>query len=214
MSQLLHIDFSLRHEESVSRQLTARYANRWKAAHPDGTVVYRDYGTEPVPHLSPAGAEVKFVPPADHTPAQAAAYAIGTGLNADVAAADTVVLGVPLYNYGPPSAIKAWIDNLVIGGVSHNPETQESLLGDTELIVLAVKGGAYGEGTPRAGWDHFEPWFSHVTSTIGLTPRYIRSEMTLAHTVPALFEFQDIANASRTAAEAEIDALWTPEPVA
>lgn len=210
MSQLLHLDFALRPEGSTSRELTARFAADWKAAHPGGTVVYRDYGATPVPHLDAAGTEVKFVPPADHTEEQSRAYAIGTGLSADIAAADTVVLGVPLYNYGPPSALKAWIDNLVFGGVSHDPATQESLLGDTDLYVIAVKGGAYGSGTPREGWDHFEPWFTHVTSTIGLTPTYIRAEMTLAHSVPALAEFQDFADESKAKAEAEIDALWTP----
>jgi FMN-dependent NADH-azoreductase len=210
MSQLLHVDFALRPEGSTSRDLTRRFADRWRTAHPGGEVVHRDYGRNPVPHLTAAGTETKFVPAAEHDETQAEAYAVGTGIAADIAAADTVVLGVPLYNYGPPSALKAWIDHLVIGGVSHDPATQESLLGDTELVVIAVKGGAYGPGTPREGWDHFEPWFSHVTSTIGLQPRYIRSEMTLAHSVPALAEFKGIANDSRAAAEAEIDELWTP----
>lgn len=210
MPQLLHVDFALRPEGSTSRDLTARFAGAWQTAHPAGTVVHRDYGAEPVPHLTAAGTEVKHVPTTDHNDEQAAAYAVSAGLAADVAAADTVVLGVPLYNYGPPSALKAWIDNLVLGGLSHDPATQESLLGDTDLYVIAVKGGAYGPGTPREGWDHFEPWFTHVTSTIGLAPRYIRSEMTLAHTVPALAEFQGYADESRAAAEAEIDALWTP----
>ena len=64
------------------------------------------------------------------------------------------MLGLPLYNFGPPSTVKAWVDHIVAPGLSFDAETGAGLLGDTEFIVLESRGGGYGPGTPREGWDH------------------------------------------------------------
>ena len=76
MAHLLHIDSSITGEASVSRRLSARAAAAWRAAHPDGTVTYRDLGENPVPHIDAAGGTAGRVPPEHHTPAQAAAWAL------------------------------------------------------------------------------------------------------------------------------------------
>jgi FMN-dependent NADH-azoreductase len=213
MAHLLHIDSSIQGEHSVSRALSARAADRWRAANPQGTVTYRDFGAEPLPHLDTAGGTARMVPPEQHTPAQAASWELTRQAVADVQQADTILLGLPLYNFGPPSSIKAWVDHLIAPGLSIDPETRAGLLGGRELLVLAARGGGYLPGTPREGWDHAEPWLPHGLSLTGLEPRFITAELTLAGSVPQMAELKPMAAESLAAAEREIDALWTPVAV-
>ncbi|HEY3467419.1 MAG TPA: NAD(P)H-dependent oxidoreductase [Amycolatopsis sp.] len=213
MAHLLHIDSSIQGEASVSRRLSARAAAAWRAAHPDGTVTYRDLGANPVPHLDATNGSARMVPPEQHTPEQAASWALTQELVGEIKAADTVLLGLPVYNYGAPSSVKAWVDHLIAVGLSVDPETQTGLLGDREFIVLASRGGGYGEGAPREGWDHAEQWLPHGVSLTGLEPRFITAELTLAHVNPAMAELIPLADASLAAAEQAIDELWVPARV-
>jgi FMN-dependent NADH-azoreductase len=208
MAHLLHIDSSIRGDRSVSRGLSARAASVWLAAHPGGTVAYRDLGAEPLPHLDAAGGLARMVPPEQHTPTQAASWALTERLVNEVKEADTVVLGLPLYNYGAPSSVKAWVDHLVAPGLSFDPENQTGLLGGREFVVVASRGGGYGTGAPREGWDHAEPWLPHGLSVTGLEPRFIAAELTLAEVTPAMASLIPLAQASLAAAEEVIDRLW------
>lgn len=213
MAHLLHIDASIQGDRSISRALSARAAARWRDLDPEGTVTYRDLAADPLPHLGPAAAEARFVPPDQHNDEQAAAWAISTELTEEVAAADTVLLGLPVYNYGPPSTVKAWVDHLVAPGLSMDAATGEGLLGGREMIVLQARGGGYGEGTPREGWDHAQPWLPHGLSLTGLEPRFIVAELTLADVNPAMADLRELAAESLRAAEAEVDALWARSAV-
>jgi FMN-dependent NADH-azoreductase len=212
MPHLLHIDSSVRGEHSVSRKLTARAREAWHAAHPDGTVTYRDLGSDPVPHLDAATGMARAVPAELRTPAQAASWALTEELVHEIKDADTILLGLPLYNFGAPSSVKAWLDHLIARGLSLDPETHAPLLGGRDFVVLASRGGGYAEGTPRHGWDHAEPWLPHAISIIGLVPRFITAELTLAHATPAMAELIPLAEQSLAEAEREIDDLWTPAP--
>jgi FMN-dependent NADH-azoreductase len=214
MAQLLHIDSSIQGDRSISRALSARAAARWGAANPDGTVTYRDLAADPLPHMGPAGAEARFVPVDQHNEAQAASWALSTELVAEVAAADTILFGLPLYNFGPPSTVKAWVDHLIAPGLSMDLASGDGLLGGREMIVLAARGGGYAEGTPREGWDHAQPWLPHGVSLTGLEPSFITAELTLADVNPAMAELRELAAASLKAAEAEVDALWVTGAVA
>lgn len=190
---LLHLDSSFQGDRSVSRSLSARAADRWRAAHPEGTVTYRDLHAEPLPHYNlERGPE------------------LGQELIEEIKRADTVLLGLPLYNYGAPSTVKAWVDHLILAGASFHAETREPFLTEKEFIVLASRGGGYAPGTPREGWDHAETWLPHGISLTGLEPRFITAELTLAPVTPAMAELIPLAEESLAAAEAEIDALWTP----
>ncbi|PZG20754.1 FMN-dependent NADH-azoreductase [Micromonospora craterilacus] len=213
MPHLLHIDTSIRGEHSVSRRLTARAAAAWHAAHPDGTLTYRNFGKEPLPHLDEAGGLARMTPADQHTPEQRRSWALTEQLVAEVKQADTVLLGLPLYNYGAPSSVKTWVDLLIAPGLSYDPATGAGLLGDREFIVLASRGGGYGSGTPRAGWDHAEPWLPHGLSQTGLAPRFIAAELTLAPAVPAMAELIPLHQESLAAAERAIDELWVPAAV-
>ncbi|MDV3133461.1 MULTISPECIES: FMN-dependent NADH-azoreductase [Mycobacterium] len=191
MNQLLHIDSSVQGDQSVSRRLTARAVQRWRDTHPEGSVVYRDLASNPIPHLG------------DVTSPALTAELIG-----EIKRADTVVLGLPLYNFGPPSTVKAWVDHIVAPGLSIDAETGAGLLGDTEFVVLESRGGGYGPGTPREGWDHAESWLPHAVSMTGLSPRLIVAELTMADVNPAMAELKPLAAASLNQAFEAIDALW------
>jgi FMN-dependent NADH-azoreductase len=208
MAHLLHLDSSVRGSASISRELTARAADRWRKAHPGGTVTYRDLAADPVPHLDAEGGLALMTPPEHHTAAQARTYALAAALIDDVKAADTVVLGMPLYNFAAPSVVKSWVDHLVCGGLSFTPEGT-GLLADTEFIVLESRGGGYGEGTPRHGWDHAEAWLAHGVSMTGLKPRIIVAELTMAAADSRMSHLQTLADESLARARAEIDSLWS-----
>lgn len=192
MPHLLHIDSSVQGEQSVSRRLTARAAARWRATHPGGTVTYRDLAAEPVPHLDPRSSS-----------------ALSAVLVDEIKAADTVLLGLPLYNFGPPSTVKAWVDHIVAPGLSMDMATGAGLLGDTELVAIETRGGGYGPGTPREGWDHAQMWLTHGVSLTGLLPRFVVVELTMADTNPAMADLKPLAAQSLADGEAAIDRLWT-----
>jgi FMN-dependent NADH-azoreductase len=211
---LLHIDSSIQRERSISRRLTARAAGGWLAAHPGGTVTYRDLGADPLPHLDAAGGLARLTAPDEHTRAQAASWALTQQLIGEIRRADTILLGLPVYNFGAPSTVKAWVDHIVAPGLSLDPATNEGLLGGRDLVVLASRGGGYGPGTPREGWDHAEQWLPHGLAMTGLVPRFITAELTLADVTPAMAGLRPLAVESLAAAERAVDALWREEAIA
>ena len=171
----------MRTEGSRSRLLSARYAERWRARYPGGTVACRDLAADPVPHLNHVAFSSAFVPAADRTPEQAAARALADTLIDEVMAADTILIALPLYNFGPPSTFKAWLDRIV------SPERTIGKLGDKEFVVVTARGGGYGPGSPRKGWDHREPWLRHALSPLGVSNIvFIDTELTLARESPAM----------------------------
>ncbi len=209
MAHLLHLDSSLRTTASRSRALTARFADRWQQANPDGAITYRDLSADPLPHLDEVAFMANVTAPDERTPAQRAARALTEQVAGEVLAADTVVVGVPLYNYGPPTSFKAWLDRIVV------PDLTIGALADKRFVVVTACGGGYGEGTPRHGWDHREPWLRHALSTLGVTePIFVGAELTLARESPAMahLDLGAAEDASFAAAEAAIDAL-VPLPV-
>jgi FMN-dependent NADH-azoreductase len=184
--------------------MSTYYANRWQARHPGGTVTYRDLAADPVPHLDNVAFSSAFVAPEDRTPEQVVARAFGDQLIDEVIAADTIVIGLPLYNFGPPSTFKAWFDWIV------SPVRTIGKLGDKEFVIVTARGGGYSPGTPREGWDHREPWLRHALSTLGVEDAvFVDTELTLARESPAMIPL-DLGGAedkSLADALAVIDAL-------
>lgn len=210
MAHLLHIDSSFQGGTSVSRRFTAEAADAWRAAHPGGTVTYRDLAADPLPHFDLHAHTARHVAAADRTPAQAAAWELAERLVGEVRAADAIILGAPMYNWSVPTQVKTWVDHMIAPGLSRDAVTQEGLLGGRDVMVISTHGGSYGPGTPRDGWNHADPWLAHVMSSMGLEPRFIVVELTLADVVPALAEFRDLAEASRAAARSAIAAAYAP----
>src|SRR3954467_3904806 len=205
MAHLLHIDSSVQGDQSVSRRLTARAAERWHATHPGGTVTYRDLAVDPIPHLDAATGSARLVPAHERTPAQEASFAFSGELVDEIKNSDTVLLGLPLYNFGAPSTVKAWVDHIVALGLSIDAETHAGLLGGTDFIVLASRGGGYGPGTPREGWDHAQTWLPHALSVTGRHPGSIPAELTTADANPKMAHLKPLAAESLNKALAAID---------
>jgi FMN-dependent NADH-azoreductase len=181
MSHLLKIDTSLRHDGSRSRQLTAHFAQQWSAAHPGGIVTTRDLALDPVPQLDETAYTALFVGADERTPAQQSAWDLGDAYVAEVLAADTVVVGLPMYNFGPPTAFLAWMDRIV------TPDRTMGKLGDKKFVFAMASGGGYGAGTPREGWDHREGWLRHSMAALGVTdPAFVSVELTMARESPAM----------------------------
>jgi FMN-dependent NADH-azoreductase len=148
------------------------------------------------------------------TPPQAASWKLSEQLVDELKQADTILLGLPLYNFGAPSSVKAWVDHVVARGLSVDPESGEGLLVGRELVVLAAHGGGYAPGSPRDGWDHAQLWLPHGLALTGLKPRFIVAELTQAEITPAMSELIRLARRSRADAEQAVDNLWSPAAMA
>jgi FMN-dependent NADH-azoreductase len=208
MSHLLHLDSSIQGDRSVSRQLTARAAAQWRATHEGGTVTYRDLAAQPLPHLDSTSGMARLLPADELTPEQRPSLALSAELIDELVRADTVLLGLPLYNFGAPSTVHSWVDHIVAPGLSFDAESGAGKLADVDFVVLASRGGGYGPGTPREGWDHAQGWLRHAVSMTGLAPRFVTAELTMAEVNPALAELKPLAASSLARATAEIDQLW------
>jgi FMN-dependent NADH-azoreductase len=214
MSNLLHIDSSIHVQGSVTRELTHRAAAMWRTANPGGSVTYRDLGAEPVPHLDTSGGLARHVPPIEHNPDQAASWTLSEQLVGEIERADTIVLGLPFYNLGAPSSVKAWVDHIVAPGLSIDPQTHEGLLGGRDFIVIAARGGGAVPGPPVDRWDDPAFWLPHGVALTGLRPRFIVADFALAQVIPGMAGLVGLAQASRERAEREIDMLWHPPALA
>ena len=160
-------------------------------------MTYRDLAEDPLPHLDPR-----------------TSAALSASLIDEISAADTVLLGLPLYNFGPPSTVKAWVDHIVAAGLSFDTATGEGLLGGKDFVAIETRGGGYGAGTPREGWDHAQTWLTHGVSLTGLQPRFVVVELTMAQTNPAMAELKPLAAQSLADGQAAIDRLWDAEETA
>lgn len=157
---LLQINASLFGEKGNSSVLAARFVAAWRAGHPDGQVVVRDLAAQPVPQLDVTRLVALSTPAADRTPEQAAIVAESDALIAELKAADVVVLGLPMYNFGVPSQLKAYLDHLARAGVTfrYTASGPEGLIGDRKLYVLAARGGVH-RGLPSDSQTGFVKTF-------------------------------------------------------
>ncbi|GAA3682221.1 NAD(P)H-dependent oxidoreductase [Nonomuraea antimicrobica] len=225
MTTLLHLDSSAhRCEESVSRGLTASFADTWRALHGSGGYRYRDLAADPVPPLDTAycalgrRAERHGLLPPDRvgelvrSPAERREWALTHPLINELLAADTVLIGAPMYNYGVPAALKTWIDRVSFPGAFSDPDTGDSLLRDTRVVVITARGGAYGPGTPREGWDFLTPYLRAYFAEHGVPDEnlfVVTAELTMAGLMPHLAAFRPLAASSLATARSEVIALAT-----
>ncbi|MFI6978716.1 FMN-dependent NADH-azoreductase [Embleya sp. NPDC050154] len=208
MPSLLHLDASIRRTGSVSRDLSAHFAARWRARHPDGGYVHRDLAAHPVPHITHAVREALLDPSGEHgePPHERALTEL---LNTELRDADTVVMGVPMYNYSIPSTVKTWLDRVVTPANMVTPDGGPGPLAGKSVVVVTSRGGSYAPGTPREGWDHQEPYLRAVLRSIGLAQdlEFVHAELTLATTVPAMSALKPLAEQSLTRAYETLTSL-------
>ncbi|QMU75819.1 NAD(P)H dehydrogenase [Streptacidiphilus sp. PB12-B1b] len=220
---LLHLDASpSRSADSVSRQLTALFADAWRERHGSSGYRYRDVAADPVPLTGGAYAtlgrrvERHGAVPLD-TVAELVAdadeereWALTLPLISELLAADTVLIGTPMYNLSVPAAMKAWIDRVTFPGAYTDPATGEHLLARTRVVVVTARGGSYGPGTPREGMDFQLPYLRCYFRGLGVAESrlyLVNADLTRAADIPALAGFQGLAAASLAAATAEVTAL-------
>lgn len=149
MKTLLQIQTSLFESNGQSSRLASRFTDEWRATNPDGEVVVRDIGRDPVPHLTAQRFQAFLAKPADRTPEQQAVAAFSDALIDELRRADVIVLGLPMYNFGVPSSLKAYFDHIARAGVTfrYTEKGAEGLLEGKKAYVFATRGGLYA-GTP------------------------------------------------------------------
>jgi FMN-dependent NADH-azoreductase len=164
---LLQINSSARRETSHSTRIAARIVERLRDADPEVTLTVRDLSTLPHPVLDEAALGALFTPADQRTPEQAARVALDDALIAEIKAADVVVLGVPMYNFGVSSQLKNWIDAISRAGVTfrYTEKGPEGLLKGKTVYVALTRGGKY-RNTPA---DTQVPYLKTVFTFLGLT---------------------------------------------
>lgn len=168
--KILHIDSSILGGHSVSRQLSADIVQRLKGANPQAQVTYRDVGGEPLPHLS--GAVLAAAQgPQEVTPEIAADLKLGGDVLNELLAADTIVIGAPMYNFGISSQLKAWVDRIAIAGKTfrYTEKGPVGLLTGKKAIVALTRGGFYGPDSGMSAFEHQESHLKAVFTFIGIT---------------------------------------------
>ena len=153
---ILKIDSSITGDSSVSRQLTTAIVSQLSGPWPEAPIVARDLVATPLSHLT-----------------------LGGSSDADVLdeflAADTVVIGAPMYNFTVPSQLKAWIDRILVAGktFSYGANGPEGLAGDKRVIVAVSRGGFYDGANAL---EHVETYLKGVFGFIGITPEFVHAD--------------------------------------
>lgn len=177
-TNLLHLDASPR-RTSHSRRLADAFVAAWRARHPDATVVHRDVGREPIPHMSEDWIAAAFKAPAERTPADGAALALSDVLTGELLAARRLVIATPMYNFGVPSALKAWIDQVVRIGRTFDFDAAAAspytgLVRDVRALIVTARGdGGYVDGGRNAGRNFADAHLREVLRFMGITDTHV-----------------------------------------
>lgn len=203
MPNILVVNSSALGSASVSNKLTAQLADRLAAADPSASIVVRDIGAAPVPHLVPD--TVGAIRGAADTDAARETLALSDALIAELQAADVIVIGSPMYNFGMSSTLKAWFDHVARAGVTfrYSEAGPEGLLKGKKVVVVESRAGLYSEG-PAAANDSQEPHLRTLLGFIGLT------DVTFVRVEKLAFG-PEAAAAALEAAAAEIDLIADSE---
>jgi FMN-dependent NADH-azoreductase len=172
--KLLHIDSSILGDGSVSRQLSAAVVETWRRRVPDIEVTALDLASEPLHHLSGALFVARTLPAEQRNPEQQHDIEASDKALEDFLAADVVVIGAPMYNFGIPSQLKAWIDRIAIAGktFSYSAEGPKGLAGGKKVIVASSRGGIHGPET-----DFQERYLTGLFGFLGVTDiEFVRAE--------------------------------------
>jgi FMN-dependent NADH-azoreductase len=213
---LFRLDASIRTHGSASREIADIVEEEWLAAHPGDRVERRHIGVDTLPSTAWAAAVTAgMTAPPERTAEQRQAVALAATLVDELLSADAVLFAVPLYNYGVSQHFKTYIDI-----VSTDPRAFGTpFLAGKPVVLATVRGGAYGGGTPREGWDHSTSYLRRILADCwGADLSLVEREFTLVGVVPDLDPFtepaaQMHAGALRAAREAGRALGAVPAPV-
>ncbi|MBG6596011.1 NAD(P)H-dependent oxidoreductase [Pseudomonas aeruginosa] len=170
MSHILLITSSPRAAESLSTRFATELAEGIQSR-TGATLTVRDLVANPVPHITPAYISGRVKPADERTPGEAAAVAIAQELADELIAADVVVIASGMINFGLPSQLKAWFDQVLMPGVAfkYTETGPQGLLTGKKVYVVTATGGIYSEG-PYAPFDFQNNYLLHLLAFVGLTP--------------------------------------------
>ena len=149
MSTLLQLNSSIFSLDGQSSQLAGQFVEIWRGNHPAGKVIVRDLARQPIPHLDTETVTAFFMPPESRNAEQAKLAAHSESLIDELNAADVVVIGLPMYNFGIPSTLKAYFDQIARAGISfrYTENGPVGLLKDRKVVIFATRGGQYAGTT-------------------------------------------------------------------
>ena len=202
---ILHLDASARTARSLSRRLSQQFVDAWRMRRPNVRVIRRDLAADPPPHVTEAWIAAAFTPEAQRDAAMRRALAWSDAAIAELEAADLIVLGTPMYNYGMPSALKAWFDQIIRIGRTFSFDLRrgdwpiEPTMAGKCLVVLSARGEfGFMPGSVRAGYNQLDPHIATCAPFLGVAEDAI-------HTIAVEYqEFGDERHA-RSLAKAEAD---------
>lgn len=168
MPKLLKIDSSPRGDYSVSRALTAVFAEEWLKNHTDGTVVERDLFKTELPFVDLPWIAGAYTPAEQHSPEIAKTIKISDDLVDELLSIDHIILGAPMYNFSLPAILKAYIDQIVRIGRTFTPK-YEGLATGKKLTVLLTSGGVYTPGSHTEVYNVESSYLKQVFGFIGIT---------------------------------------------
>lgn len=149
MKTLLQVQASIFSKAGESSRLATQFVERWSAANPGAEVIRRDLAAQPVPHLTAERFQSFLAKPEERTTEQQAVASFSDGLIDELERADVIVLGLPMYNFGVPSTLKAYFDHVARAGKTfqYTAAGPQGLLKGKKAVVFATRGGLYA-GTP------------------------------------------------------------------
>lgn len=198
---LYRLDSSIRVDGSASREIADIVEQEWLSARPGDTVIKRHIGTEPLPSDAWANAiSAAFVAEEERSTEQRSALELAATLFDELLAADSILLAVPLYNFGVSQHVKTWIDLIIAD--PRSASASSPLLNNKRVVLVTVRGGAYGPGTPREGWDHSTAYLKRILVDVwGAELTVVEREFTLVGVNPALDSFKDVAREMHAGAQ-------------
>jgi FMN-dependent NADH-azoreductase len=169
MTNALLLLSSPRGLQSHSSQIAKKILDDWNASHTNAKVVVRDVAADPLPHVGPEFIAAQALAPERRSPAQRRALETSDELINELAAADLLVLAVPMHNFSLPSSLKAWIDHVVRAGrtFAYSQDGPRGLLTGKKAIVVVARGGIYSEG-PAKAFDFQESYLRSILAFIGI----------------------------------------------
>lgn len=195
---VLRVDATIQSTRSASSALADLVMEPITSRLPDEPVLRRHLGQDPLPADAWALAVGAARLPAEELNLdQRDALSLAHGVAAELSRADAAVLALPLYNWGVSQHVKAWID-LVTIGAGHGARPLEG----KPVVLIVTRGGAYGPGTPKEGWDYATPYLVRVLADVwGADLTVVERELTLVGVTPALDGLADLAAVMKTSAE-------------
>jgi FMN-dependent NADH-azoreductase len=193
MKTIFRLDASIRKDGSVTRAVADTLEAALVAERDDARVVRREVGLTPLPSTAwAASAFAGYTPEEQRSGEQKQAQALASELADELIAADAYIFAIPLYNFGVSQHAKVWVD-ILLTEPRFAPSAPKLLAGRPAYLVVA-RGGGYGAGTPRHGWDHATGWLMRIlVDLLGLNVELIESELTLADVNPAMASLRDLA---------------------